>query len=62
MNKICANFLGILNRRVYASALVLSSHHQSTFKSDLALEKIYPKSRSQIYTPSPVNLNTSNIL
>lgn len=57
MNRICANFLGILNQRAFASALVLSSHRQSTYKSDLALDKIYPKSRLQIYTPAPVNLD-----
>ncbi|XP_075153044.1 large ribosomal subunit protein mL62 [Haematobia irritans] len=55
MNKICKSFISILSHnsleKTYTSAAVLGRN--LSFKSDLSLDKIYPKSRLQLYTPPP---------
>lgn len=56
MNKICRTFISVLSHsnleNTYASAVVLGRN--LSFKSDLSLDKIYPNSRLQIFTPPPV--------
>ncbi|XP_065355478.1 large ribosomal subunit protein mL62 [Calliphora vicina] len=55
MNKICRSFISVLSHsnleKTYTSAAVLGRN--LSFKSDLSLDKIYPKSRLQLYTPPP---------
>ncbi|KAM7353004.1 large ribosomal subunit protein mL62 [Cochliomyia hominivorax] len=55
MNKICRSFISVLKHsnfdKTYTSAAVLGRN--LSFKSDLSLDKIYPNSRLQLYTPPP---------
>ncbi|XP_037811892.1 peptidyl-tRNA hydrolase ICT1, mitochondrial [Lucilia sericata] len=55
MNKICRSFISVLSHsnleKTYTSAAVLGRN--LSFKSDLSLDKIYPNSRLQLYTPPP---------
>ncbi|XP_037958723.1 peptidyl-tRNA hydrolase ICT1, mitochondrial [Teleopsis dalmanni] len=55
MNKINGTFMSLFwhsnIRKSYASAAVLG--RTLSFKSDLSLEKLYPNSRQQLYTPPP---------
>ncbi|XP_005174916.1 large ribosomal subunit protein mL62-like [Musca domestica] len=55
MNKICKSFISVLSHgnleKTYSSAAVLGRH--LSFRSDLSLDKLYPNSRLQLYTPPP---------
>lgn len=62
MNKICRNFISVLSHtnleNTYTSAAIIGRN--LSFKSDLSLDKIYPNSRLQIYTPPPVSIMQLN--
>ncbi|TMW53208.1 hypothetical protein DOY81_001751 [Sarcophaga bullata] len=55
MNKISRSFISVLSHtnleNTYTSAAILGRN--LSFKSDLSLDKIYPNSRLQIFTPPP---------
>lgn len=56
MNNIIGSFIYVIRKnhfeRTYSYAAILGRN--LSFKSDLSLDKIYPNSRLQLYTPPPV--------
>ncbi|XP_037709730.1 peptidyl-tRNA hydrolase ICT1, mitochondrial-like [Drosophila subpulchrella] len=53
MNKITRAFISVLRQSSSSGGTNTLLGRQLSYKSDLSLEKLYPSSRLQIYTPPP---------